>query len=129
MFPHRSALEVSDDERRRAFEAGWQEGGANAVLTQFYDLAVDEAANSFAAEFIRDKIREIVTDPSTAGSYAPRSVSRSEPSGFASVRDITKLSTVRMSPWSIWWKRPFDTSRRPEWKRRRRTWLSVTSAT
>jgi cyclohexanone monooxygenase len=69
--PRRSALEVSDDERRRAFEAGWQEGGANAVLTQFYDLAVDEAANSFAAEFIRDKIREIVTDPKTAEALLP----------------------------------------------------------
>jgi cyclohexanone monooxygenase len=69
--PHRSALEVSDQERRQAFEAGWQEGGANAVLTKFYDLAVDETANEFAAEFLRDKIREIVTDPETAEALLP----------------------------------------------------------
>jgi cyclohexanone monooxygenase len=70
--PHRSALDVSDDERRRAFESGWEEGGANAVLTKFYDLGVDEAANDLAAEFIRGKIREIVKDPATAEALLPR---------------------------------------------------------
>lgn len=70
--PRRSALEVSDAERREAFEAGWREGGANALLTKFYDLAVDQTANEFAAEFVRDKIREIVADPETAETLLPR---------------------------------------------------------
>lgn len=71
-IPHRSALEVSDDERRQAFEAAWQEGGANALLLQFHDLAVNATANEYAADFVRNKIREIVTDPQTAETLLPR---------------------------------------------------------
>lgn len=70
--PKRSALEVSDEERRQAFEAGWQEGGANCIVQQFYDILLDERANEYAAEFVRDKIREVVHDPKIAERLLPR---------------------------------------------------------
>jgi len=72
VVPKRSALEVSDEDRRKAFEAGWHEGGANCVIQQFYDIALDERANEYAAEFVHDKIREIVRDPDTAERLLPR---------------------------------------------------------
>lgn len=70
--PRQSALELSEDERLEAFEAGWQEGGANAIVLRFTDVSVDEAANNLAANFIRSKIRETVHDPLTAEALVPR---------------------------------------------------------
>lgn len=67
-----SALEVSDDQRRAAYEAAWQKGGANPLLQSFRDLVFDEAANDTAADFVRDKIKGIVTDPATAQALLPR---------------------------------------------------------
>ena len=61
----RSALEVSDEERRAIFEEAWERGGLR-FRAAFRDILVDKAANDTAAEFIRDKIRSIVTDPVTA---------------------------------------------------------------
>jgi hypothetical protein len=37
----RSALEVSDEERRAVYESAWQEGGFKFLLSSFSDVAVD----------------------------------------------------------------------------------------
>ncbi len=59
----RTALEMTAEERREAYEAAWEQGGFVFALGTFADLLVDEDANETAAEFVRSKIDEIVHDP------------------------------------------------------------------
>jgi cyclohexanone monooxygenase len=66
----KSALEVSDDERRRVFEAGWKVGGLG-FMGIFADLFTNPEANRLAAEFFAGKIRDIVADPETARLLTP----------------------------------------------------------
>ncbi|MFN0096017.1 MAG: flavin-containing monooxygenase [Dehalococcoidia bacterium] len=67
----RSALDVSDEERRAIYEKGWEQGGFQFFYGSFHDIAVDRRANDTASEFIRSKIREIVDDPETAEKLVP----------------------------------------------------------
>ena len=69
-FNERSALEVSEAERRREYEWRWEKGGTR-FLAAFNDLLLDQRANDTAAGFVREKIREIVKDPATAEILAP----------------------------------------------------------
>ncbi|MCQ6279506.1 NAD(P)/FAD-dependent oxidoreductase [Bacillus sp. EB600] len=66
----RSALEDSPEKRQKVYEEAWEKGGP-AMLFSYYDLLADEAANETASEFIRSKIREIVTDRETAEKLSP----------------------------------------------------------
>jgi cyclohexanone monooxygenase len=66
-----SALAVTDEERQRVFEAGWEQGGFQFLFGTFNDVLVDRRANDTAAEFIRNKIRDIVADPETAEKLLP----------------------------------------------------------
>jgi cation diffusion facilitator CzcD-associated flavoprotein CzcO len=66
-----SALEVSAEERRAVYEAGWARGGFSFLFGAFKDVAVDRRANDTASEFIRSKIREVVQDPDTAEKLVP----------------------------------------------------------
>jgi cyclohexanone monooxygenase len=70
--PTKAALEVSEEERRAAYEAKWQEGGSISFLYAFKDLLVNKEANDTASEFVRNKIRAIVKDPRTAELLAPK---------------------------------------------------------
>lgn len=65
------ALEATEDERQREFEARWAKGGF-AIGGAFADLAINRDANDTAAEFVRAKIRGIVRDPATAELLCPR---------------------------------------------------------
>ncbi len=69
--PERSALEVTAEERRRMYEAGWQRGGINALSYAFTDFFTDERANRTAQDFAREKIRQIVRDPAAAEALCP----------------------------------------------------------
>jgi cation diffusion facilitator CzcD-associated flavoprotein CzcO len=66
----KSALEVSDEERRARYEAAWEFGGLR-FRAAFADLVRNKAANDTAADFIRAKIRAIVKDPATAAKLTP----------------------------------------------------------
>ena len=66
-----SALEVSDEERRRIYEERWAAGGTN-FMAAFNDLIIDRQANDTAADFVRDKIRETVRDQAVAELLAPK---------------------------------------------------------
>jgi cation diffusion facilitator CzcD-associated flavoprotein CzcO len=59
------AVETPAHERRAIYEAAWAKGGLQFRAT-FRDLLADKAANDTAAEFIREKIRQVVKDPATA---------------------------------------------------------------
>ena len=67
----KSALDVSEEERRREFQSRWDSGGF-AIGGAFNDLAINKDSNETAAEFVRSKIREIVKDPATAELLCPR---------------------------------------------------------
>ena len=66
-----SALEVSSREREETFERLWQEGGFKFVFGSYKDLLTDRAANDYAADFVRRKIRERVADPALARRLMP----------------------------------------------------------
>ncbi|MFJ3950418.1 flavin-containing monooxygenase [Streptomyces libani] len=70
--PTRSALEVDEAERRATYEEGWDSGVLSGLLRTYTDILVDRAANETVAEFVRSKIRSIVTDPETAETLSPR---------------------------------------------------------
>jgi len=69
-LPTRPALGTAPDEVRAELQARWDKGGANFAYA-FNDLITDLDANQIAAEFVRDKIREIVKDPETAEALCP----------------------------------------------------------
>jgi cation diffusion facilitator CzcD-associated flavoprotein CzcO len=66
-----SALSVSAEERLRIYEERWASGGTT-FMAAFNDLIFNQAANDTAAQFVRNKIRETVTDPRTAELLAPK---------------------------------------------------------
>jgi cation diffusion facilitator CzcD-associated flavoprotein CzcO len=63
-------LTASDEEREREFEARWRRGGFS-FMASFNDIAFDREANEVAAEFVRTKIRQAVTDGAVANALAP----------------------------------------------------------
>jgi cyclohexanone monooxygenase len=67
----KSALEVSDAERQREYEARWAAGGTS-FMAAFNDLIFDQQANDTAAEFVRSQIRGTVRDPAVAELLAPK---------------------------------------------------------
>jgi cyclohexanone monooxygenase len=68
-----SAHEVSEEERRAEYERRWARGGLQ-FMGAFTDLVLDKAANDTAAEFVREKLHEIVRDPDTARRLSPDQV-------------------------------------------------------
>ncbi len=69
-LPDRGALDDGDNERRAKYESRWQCGGLT-FLSVYNNLAFDQAANDTAANFVREKITEIVKDPETAKRLQP----------------------------------------------------------
>ena len=67
-----SASEVSAQERERAFEERWQIGGAFNFQTTFSDIQTNLQANTYASDFLRGKIAQIVKDPVKARWLQPR---------------------------------------------------------
>jgi cation diffusion facilitator CzcD-associated flavoprotein CzcO/acetyl esterase/lipase len=65
-----SALQVSEEERRAVYEAAWNSG--DLIPVTFADMLTSAEANETYCEFIREKIRSIVTDPETAETLCPK---------------------------------------------------------
>ena len=68
--PDVSALAVSEEERREAYEEVWQRGEL-AFLQPFNDMGINAEANDTMRRFIHDKIRSIVDDPEVAELLCP----------------------------------------------------------
>ena len=66
-----SALAVTGEEREQVFSRRWGQGAFN-LQAAFFDLTLDERANEFAAEFVRNKIRSRVHDPDVAELLCPK---------------------------------------------------------
>ena len=69
-MPDRGALDDGDNERRAKYEARWNRGGLT-FMSVYNNLGLDKAANDTAANFVREKIAEIVKDPETAKLLQP----------------------------------------------------------
>jgi len=69
--PIKSALDLTEEERRRAYEVKWAEGGSISFLYSFTDLLIKKESNETASEFVRRKIRATVKDPKTAELLCP----------------------------------------------------------
>jgi cyclohexanone monooxygenase len=69
-IPDRGAFDDGDNARRARYEARWQRGGLT-FMSVYNDLALDKAANDTAADFVREKIAEIVKDPATSKLLQP----------------------------------------------------------
>ena len=69
-LPDRGALDDGDNARRARYEARWARGGLT-FMGVYNNLALDKAANDTAADFVREKIAEIVSDPRTAKLLQP----------------------------------------------------------
>jgi len=63
--PDRGALDDGDNARRSKYQARWDRGGLT-FMSVYNNLGLDKAANDTAANFVREKIAEIVEDPETA---------------------------------------------------------------
>ena len=104
MLPIGSAIEVTAAEGQAEMSKRWQAGGT-AFMTTFNDTTRVLAANDISAEFVRDRIKEIVDDADTA----ERLTSRDYPIGtkricldtdyFATYnRDNVTLVSLREKP-------------------------------
>jgi cation diffusion facilitator CzcD-associated flavoprotein CzcO len=69
VISERKVFDVPDEERLKIYEAAWEKGGLQ-FRAAFQDLMVSKEANDTAAEFLKNKIREIVKDPETAEKLA-----------------------------------------------------------
>ena len=69
-LPDRGALDDGDNERRARFEQRWMRGGLT-FMQAYNNLLLDKAANDTAADYVREKIAEIVRDPETAKRLQP----------------------------------------------------------
>ena len=68
-----SVLDVAEDERNAEMHKRWDHGGF-AFMGAFNDLGLNKQANDIAAEFVRERIREIVDDPDVAETLSPDNV-------------------------------------------------------
>jgi cation diffusion facilitator CzcD-associated flavoprotein CzcO len=97
-------MSVSDTERKAIFQRAWDAGGGFRFMFEtFNDIAVDEAANGAAQDFVRSKIAEIVQDPETARKLSPRDFYAKRPlcdSGYYATfnRDNVALVDVKANP-------------------------------
>jgi cation diffusion facilitator CzcD-associated flavoprotein CzcO len=70
-FLEKSALDVSPEERREIYETLWEKGGFAPILSTFYDVLSNEAANITLYQFWRNKVRARIADPVVAEKLAP----------------------------------------------------------
>jgi cyclohexanone monooxygenase len=69
-LPDRGALDDGDNVRRAKYEQRWRRGGLT-FMSVYNNLALEKAANDTAADFVREKIAEIVRDPEVARLLQP----------------------------------------------------------
>ena len=66
-----AAFDLAPHERRREIDRRWHYGGLG-MWNAFADILTDERSNTLVADFVRERIRERVTDPAVAELLCPR---------------------------------------------------------
>ncbi|MFF0445906.1 flavin-containing monooxygenase [Streptomyces sp. NPDC004609] len=69
--PAGSALDATEEERRARYTERWEEGLLHGLVFTYTDILTDPRANRTVADFVREKIRETVTDPTAADLLCP----------------------------------------------------------
>jgi cation diffusion facilitator CzcD-associated flavoprotein CzcO len=69
---NRIAADVDAETQQRILDGGWETGGFRYIFETFDDIFTDQKSNDVASEFIRNKIRAIVKDPTTAELLCPK---------------------------------------------------------
>jgi len=65
------ALKLPREEVLKQLEADWETGGFSWMFGSYCDFLTDTRANDIAADFVRDKIRNVVKDPEVAKKLIP----------------------------------------------------------
>ncbi len=65
----KNVFETSEEERKKIYEEAWKKGGLQFRAT-YQDLTTNKKANDTAADFLKDKIKTIVRDKTTAQALA-----------------------------------------------------------
>jgi cyclohexanone monooxygenase len=71
-LPAKGAMEDTAEARKKAYDDEWERGGLHFMAT-YNNLALDKASNDTAAQYVRDKIAEVVKDQSVARLLQPTS--------------------------------------------------------
>ena len=69
--PELSAHDCSPEQRQQILEKAWNSKSAFQMILAFTDVMTDADANEMVCEFVREKIRSIVKDPSVAELLCP----------------------------------------------------------
>src|SRR5690606_18046671 len=69
--PDRSVLDHSPKQRNEVFEEAWNKGGVPYLLATYSDLKKNEASNAAMANFVRNKIYDLVEDQELAERLQP----------------------------------------------------------
>lgn len=70
-FAPQNAVDLSEEERTRGYEAMWSAGGFNFWLANYQDTLFNETSNEYAYQFWRKQVHERVKDPNIAEKLAP----------------------------------------------------------
>jgi cyclohexanone monooxygenase len=69
-MPTKGALEDPPEQRQKVYDEEWERGGLH-FMASYNNLAMEKAANDTAAEYVRQKIAQIVKDPTVAKVLQP----------------------------------------------------------
>ncbi len=69
--PRPSALADSPEERKKVYDEHYGSGGFRMVVSTYGDLLYNRESNDTIADYLRDRIRERVTDPKIAEMLCP----------------------------------------------------------
>jgi cyclohexanone monooxygenase len=66
-----SALQDTAEQRQAHYQSCWEDGGFSLWIGSYQDILFNKEANETAAQFVREKIRQRVTDPAIANLLCP----------------------------------------------------------
>ncbi len=66
------AADLSPEEQQELLWRCWERGGFSILFEGFDDVTTDPRANEITAEFIRERMREVIDDPETARVLVPQ---------------------------------------------------------
>jgi cyclohexanone monooxygenase len=69
----RFAPEFDHEERTRTYWETYRKGLVGGIISSYSDVLTDKAANDTVADFLRDRIRDVVHDPDVAEALCPTS--------------------------------------------------------
>lgn len=69
--PDRSVLDHTPEQRHQVFQEAWDKGGVPHLLATYNDLKINEESNAAMANFVKDKLYDLVEDQELAEKLQP----------------------------------------------------------